>query len=168
MENIITDFSDICAGWMNMNIYDYRTKETRKTRISYIQDFFDDLLMMCKFLLSPITGIYELSIDQEGYDSSIRCHKYQLGKNSKMTVELIIARFEDEEMDNENEELVPHTLTYFDVSVKDFVNNIIHLIEKRKEDYNNGFVLSPSNELNKKLFKDVKNKFEYMEWRRKI
>ena len=56
MDKIITDFSDIMAGWMNMNIYDYRTEEIRKTRVSYIQDFFDDLLMMCRFLLSPITG----------------------------------------------------------------------------------------------------------------
>lgn len=167
MDKIITDFSDICAGWMNMNVYDYRTKEIRKTRVSYLLNFFDDLLMMCKFLLSPITGIYELNIDQEGYDSSIKCHRYQLGKDSQMTVELIIARFEDEDITTEGE-LIPHTLTYFNVSVKEFINGILQLIKEHKEEYNNGFVLSPSNELDEKLFKDVKNKFEYIKWRRKI
>lgn len=167
MEKIITDFSDIIAGWMNMNIYDYRTGEVRKTRVSYIQDFFDDLLMMCKFLLSPITGIYEVNIDQEGYDSSIRCLRYQLGKASKMTVELRIARFEDEPYSIE-EELVDDVLTYFNVNVGDFVKNTVNLIEKYKKEYNEGFVLSPSNELDESLLKDVKKKYEFLKGSEKI
>ncbi len=167
MDKIITDFSDIIAGWMNMNIYDYRTEEVRKTRVSYIQDFFDDLLMMCKFLLSPITGIYEVNIDQEGYDSSIRCLRYQLGKDSEMTVELRIARFEDEPYSIE-EELVDNALTYFNVNVGDFVKNTVDLIEKYKKEYNEGFVLSPSNELDENLLKDVKKKYEFLKGSEKI
>lgn len=167
MDKIITDFSDIIAGWMNMNIYDYRTEEVRKTRVSYIQDFFDDLLMMCKFLLSPITGIYEVNIDQEGYDSSIKCLRYQLGKDSEMTVELRIARFEDEPYSIE-EELVDNVLTYFNVNVGDFVKNTINLIERYKREYNEGFVLSPSNELDEKLLKDVKKKYEFLKGSEKI
>lgn len=167
MDKIITDFSDIIAGWMNMNIYDYRTGEVRKTRVSYIQDFFDDLLMMCKFLLSPITGIYEVNIDQEGYDSSIRCLRYQLGKASKMTVELRIARFEDEPYSIE-EELVDDILTYFNVNVGDFVKNTVNLVEKYKKEYNEGFVLSPSNELDESLLKDVKKKYEFLKGSEKI
>lgn len=167
MDKIITDFSDIIAGWMNMNIYDYRTEEVRKTRVSYIQDFFDDLLMMCKFLLSPITGIYEVNIDQEGYDSSIKCLRYQLGKDSEMTVELRIARFEDEPYSIE-EELVDNVLTYFNVNVGDFVKNTINLIERYKKEYNEGFVLSPSNELDEKLLKDVKKKYEFLKGSEKI
>lgn len=167
MDKNIVDFSDIIAGWMNMNIWDYRTEEVRKTRISYVQDFFDDLLMMCKYLLSPITGIYEISIDQEGYDSAIRCYKYQLGKGSQMTVELRIARFEDEQKDIE-EELVDNILTYFNVNVGEFIENTVSLIEKYKKEYNEGFALSPSNELDEKLLKDVKEKYNYLKWRRKI
>lgn len=167
MEKIITDFSDIIAGWMNMNIYDYRTEEVRKTRVSYIQDFFDDLLMMCRFLLSPITGIYEVNIDQEGYDSSIKCIRYQLGKDSEMTVELRIARFEDEPYSIE-EELIDDVLTYFNVNVGDFVKNTVNLIEKYKKEYNEGFVLSPSNELDENLLKDVKKKYEFLKGSEKI
>lgn len=167
MDKIITDFSEIIAGWMNMNIYDYRTEEIRKTRVSYIQDFFDDLLMMCKYLLSSISGIYELNIDQEGYDSSIKCHKYQLGKDSKMTVELIIARFEDEPYDI-NEEIVNNTLFYFNVNVGDFINNILQLVERHKQEYNEGFVLSPANKLDEKLLKEIKSKYNYLKWRGKI
>lgn len=167
MDKIITDFSDIMAGWMNMNIYDYRTEEVRKTRVSYIQDFFDDLLMMCRFLLSPITGIYEVNIDQEGYDSSIKCIRYQLGKDSEMTVELRIARFEDELYSIE-EELIDDVLTYFNVNVGDFVKNTINLIEKYKKEYNEGFVLSPSNELDENLLKDVKKKYEFLKGSEKI
>lgn len=167
MDKIITDFSDIIAGWMNMNIYDYRTEEVRKTRVSYIQDFFDDLLMMCKFLLSPITGIYEVNIDQEGYDSSIKCLRYQLGKDSEMTVELRIARFEDEPYSIE-EELVDNVLTYFNVNVGNFVKNTVNLIERYKKEYNEGFVLSPSNELDENLLKDVKKKYEFLKGSEKI
>lgn len=167
MDKIITDFSDIIAGWMNMNIYDYRTEEVRKTRVSYIQDFFDDLLMMCRFLLSPITGIYEVNIDQEGYDSSIKCIRYQLGKDSEMTVELRIARFEDEPYSIE-EELIDDVLTYFNVNVGDFVKNTVNLIEKYKKEYNEGFVLSPSNELDENLLKDVKKKYEFLKGSEKI
>lgn len=167
MEKIITDFSDIIAGWMNMNIYDYRTEKVRKTRVSYIQDFFDDLLMMCRFLLSPITGIYEVNIDQEGYDSSIKCIRYQLGKDSEMTVELRIARFEDEPYSIE-EELIDDVLTYFNVNVGDFVKNTVNLIEKYKKEYNEGFVLSPSNELDENLLKDVKKKYEFLKGSEKI
>lgn len=167
MDKIITDFSDIMAGWMNMNIYDYRTEEIRKTRVSYIQDFFDDLLMMCRFLLSPITGIYEVNIDQEGYDSSIKCIRYQLGKDSEMTVELRIARFEDEPYSIE-EELIDDVLTYFNVNVGDFVKNTINLIEKYKKEYNEGFVLSPSNELDENLLKNVKKKYKFLKGSEKI
>lgn len=167
MDKIITDFSDIMAGWMNMNIYDYRTEEIRKTRVSYIQDFFDDLLMMCRFLLSPITGIYEVNIDQEGYDSSIKCIRYQLGKDSEMTVELRIARFEDEPYSIE-EELIDDVLTYFNVDVGDFVKNTVNLIEKYKKEYNEGFVLSPSNELDENLLKNVKKKYKFLKGSEKI
>lgn len=167
MDKIITDFSDIMAGWMNMNIYDYRTEEIRKTRVSYIQDFFDDLLMMCRFLLSPITGIYEVNIDQEGYDSSIKCIRYQLGKDSEMTVELRIARFEDEPYSIE-EELIDDVLTYFNVDVGDFVKNTVNLIEKYKKEYNEGFVLSPSNKLDENLLKNVKKKYKFLKGSEKI
>ena len=71
MEKNIVAFKNIVAGWLDMEIYDYRSNETRLMRISYLQPFFNDLLMACKFLLSDITGIYEIAIDQEGFDANI-------------------------------------------------------------------------------------------------
>ena len=167
MDKIITDFSGFVGGWMNMHIWDYRTEEERETRVSYIQDFFDDLLMMCKYLLSPITGIYEVFIDQEGYDSSIKCYKYQLGKNAQMTVELRVPVFEDEHW-TVNNETVDNFLIYHNVCIRDFVKNIIRLIEKYEQDYNEGFVLSPSNRLDKRLLKQVKSTYKYLLRRKKI
>lgn len=163
----IIGFSDIIAGWMNMEVYDYRTDEIRKTRVSYIQDFFDDLLMMCKFLLSPITGTYMVEIDQEGYESSIICRRYQLRHNAEMSLELRIPVFEDEDYHIEDE-LIDNKLYYYNIPVKDFVKHIINLIEKNRIEYNEGFVLSPSNKLDEKLLKDVKKKYDYLKWRRKI
>lgn len=167
MDKIITDFSGIMAGWMNMHIWDYRTDEERKTRISYIQNFFDDLLMMCKFLLFPITGIYQLDIDQEGYDSSIKCYKFQLKKDAQMSVELRIPIFEDEKYSIQDE-LIDNYLIYHNVCVREFITNIISLIEKYKQEYNEGFVLSPSDELDEKLFKEVKNRLNYLIGKEKI
>lgn len=153
----IMNFSGFVGGWMNMHIWDYRTEEERKTRISYIQDFFDDLLMMCKYLLSPITGIYEVFIDQEGYDSSIRCNKYQTGLDAEISVELRIPVFEDEGK-TENE-LVDNWLYYNNIYIRDFVGDILSLIKEYKDDYNRGFVLSPSNELNEDLFDEVRDEY---------
>ena len=48
-----------------------------------------------------------------------------------MTVELRIARFEDEPYSIE-EELIDDVLTYFNVNVGDFVKNTVNLIEKFK------------------------------------
>lgn len=167
MDKNIVDFSGFVAGWMNMHVWDYRSEEERKTRVSYIQDFFDDLLMMCKYLLAPITGIYEVDIDQEGYDSAIRCYKFQLGKDAQMTLELRIPVFEDEKW-NVEDELIDNYLIYHNVCIKTFVENIISLIEKYKKDYNEGFVLSPSNELDERLLKKVKDTFEYLVKEEKI
>lgn len=153
----ITDFSGFIGGWMNMHIWDYRIEKERKTRVSYIQNFFDDLLMMCKYLLSPITGIYEVFIDQEGYDSSIRCNKYQTGLDAKISVELRIPVFEDEGK-TENE-LVDNWLYYNNIYIRDFVGDILCLIEKYKKDYNEGFVLSPSDKLDEDLFNEVKKEY---------
>lgn len=163
----IIGFSDIIAGWMNMKVYDYRTDEIRKTRVSYIQDFFDDLLMMCKFLLSPITGTYMVEIDQEGYESSVICRRYQLKHNAEMSLELRIPVFEDEDYHIEDE-LIDNRLYYYNIPVRDFVKHIIDLIETNRMEYNEGFVLSPSNKLDEKLLKDVKKKYNYLKWRRKI
>ena len=153
----ITDFSGFIGGWMNMHIWDYRIEKERKTRVSYIQNFFDDLLMMCKYLLSPITGMYEVFIDQEGYDSSIRCNKYQTGLDAKISVELRIPVFEDEGK-TENK-LVDNWLYYNNIYILDFVGDILCLIEKYKKDYNEGFVLSPSDELDEDLFNEVKKEY---------
>lgn len=161
MDKNIVDFSGFVAGWMSMHIWDYRTQEIRTTRVSYIQDFFDDLLMMCKFLLSTITGIYEINIDQEGFDSAIRCYKYQLKPDAQITVELRIPVFEDEEW-NVEKELIDNYLIYHNVSIKNFVENIINLVEKYKQEYNEGFVLTPSNRLNEKLLKKVKSTYMYL------
>ena len=154
----ITNFSGFVGGWMNMHIWDYRTEEERKTRISYIQDFFDDLLMMCKYLLSPITGIYEVFIDQEGYDSSIRCEKYQVGNDAQITVILRIPVFEDDNWE-ETDDIVDNWLFYNNIHIRDFVGDILSLIKEYKDDYNRGFVLSPSNELNEDLFDEVRDEY---------
>lgn len=162
MNNIITGFSDIKAGWMKMHIYDYRTEEEREMRISYLQPFFDDLLMACKFLLSDITGIYELYIDQEGFEANIRFYKYQ---NEEISIELNEDFFEDEVLYNgtnqdwedfHNQEIIPTSLSYFNVNIESFVKRIIVCIEMNKEEYNTGFVLSPSEQLNVDLFNEVK------------
>ena len=159
MNKPIVDFSGFIGGWMNMHIWDYRTEEERETRVSYIQNFFDDLLMMCEYLLSPITGIYEVFIDQEGYDSSIRCVKYQTGLNAQISVELRIPVFEDEDR-TIKDELVDNWLYYNNIYIKDFVGDILHLIKKYKNQYNEGFVLSPSDELDEKLFSKVIKEYD--------
>lgn len=158
----ITNFSGFIGGWMNMHVWDYRTEEERKTRISYIQDFFDDLLMMCKYLLSPITGIYEVFIDQEGYDSSIRCEKYQVGNNAQITVALRIPVFEDDNW-KVTDDIVDNWLTYNNVYIREFVGDLLYLIDKYREDYNEGFVLSPSNKLNEDLFEEVRDEYFELE-----
>lgn len=176
MDNNIIDFKDIKAGWMNMYVYDYTDETIRKMRISYIQPFFDDLLMACKFLLSDITGIYEVAIDQEGFDASIRFYKYQ---DETISLEIQEDCFEDEvpyggttedweDFDNHNP--IPTTLTYFNVSIRNFVENIVTLIDKRKQDYNEGFALTPSEELDKNLMSQVKKQYfdKYLSERREL
>ena len=165
MNKNILDFTNIKAGWMNMLVYDYRCDEIRKMRISYLQPFFDDLLMACKFLLSDITGVYEVYIDQEGFEAKIRLYKYQ---HKQISVEIIEDCFEDEVPYNgtSNEwedfhrrEPIPTTLTYFNVDIDKFVENILHLINKHKKEYNEGFVLSPSEELDIKLMNQVEKMY---------
>lgn len=167
MNKNIVAFSDIKAGWMNMHVYDYINKETRKMRISYLQNFFDDLLMACKFLLSDITGIYEVYIDQEGFEASLKLYKY---RDEQISVEIIEDFFEDElpytgsseDWDNfykANADSAPTTLTYFNVEISLFVSNILMLIKKNKKDYNEGFVLSPADELDMQLFNQVEEMY---------
>ncbi|MGN1327084.1 MAG: hypothetical protein ACI4VQ_03295 [Clostridia bacterium] len=174
MNKNIIDFTDIKAGWMNMLIYDYRTDEIRKMRISYLQPLFDDLLMACKFLLSDITGIYEVYIDQEGFEAKIRLYKYQ---DKQISVEIIEDCFEDEIPYNgtsdkwesfHKRELIPTTLTYFNVDIDNFIKNILYLINKHKKEYNEGFVLSPSEELDIELVNQVKKMYgdKYLSERR--
>lgn len=158
MDKIIMEFSNIVAGWMNMHIFDYRTEENRQLRISYLQPFFDDLLMLCKFLISDITGIYEVYIDQEGFDASIKVYKYQLNKDATMSVEIRVQKFEDEKFFI-NEDTPDDFLYYHNVNIKKFINNIVTLIEKHKEEYNEGFVMSPSEELNEELLQEVKENY---------
>ena len=159
MNKNILDFTNIKAGWMNMLVYDYRCDETRKMRISYLQPFFDDLLMACKFLLSDITGVYEVYIDQEGFEAKIRFYKYK-----QIYVEIIEDCFEDEVPYNgtsdeweefHRREPIPTALTYSNVDIDKFVGNILHLIDKHKKEYNEGFVLSPSEELDIELMNQV-------------
>lgn len=143
MDRNIVGFYNISAGWMDMGIYDYKCNTIRKMRISYIQPFFNDLLMACKFLLSDITGIYELAIDQEGFDASIRFYKYG---NKTITLEINEDCFEDEKDENGfyPTEYAPSCLTYFNISIDEFITNILHLIDTNKKDYNEGFVLCPA------------------------
>lgn len=168
MDKNIVAFSDIEAGWMNMHVYDYMTKEIRKMRISYLQDFFDDLLMSCKFLLGDLTGIYEIYIDQEGFEASIKFYKYTY---DTISIEIIEDFFEDElpyrgsseDWDNfykRNADSEPTSLTYFNVNILDFVQNIITLININKKRYNEGFALSPSNEVNEDLLNQVFQMYE--------
>ena len=160
MNKIITDFTDIKAGWMNMSVYDYRSNETRQMRISYLQNFFDDLLMACKFLLSDITGIYEVYIDQEGFDATIRLFKYQ---DYIISVEIKEDFFEDElhyDGTSKLEEKVPSELYYFNVNLNEFVNDIIVLVQKYEKEYNEGFVLAPSQKLDRHLLKQVKKQLK--------
>lgn len=158
MEKVITDFSDFIGGWMKMYLWDYRTNEERPIRVSYIQDFFDDLLMMCRYLTSSITGIYEVFIDQEGFDSSIKINKYQTGSNAIVSIEIRTPIFEDEEYPY-NEDFTDNWLYYNEISIKDFVKNILFLIDKYKNDYNEGFILSSSHKLNEKLFYKAKKEY---------
>lgn len=143
MEKNIVAFKNIVAGWLDMEIYDYRSNETRLMRISYLQPFFNDLLMACKFLLSDITGIYEIAIDQEGFDANIRFYKYG---DKTITLEINEDFFEDERDDNGYypEECISDYISYSDVNIAEFVRNIVNLIDKNKKDYNEGFALSPS------------------------
>ena len=165
MNKIIVDFSDIKAGWMNMSVYDYRSNEIRKMRISYLQPFFDDLLMACKFLLSDLTGIYEVYIDQEGFEAKMRFYKYQ---HKQISMEIVEDCFEDEIPYNgtsdewekfHKRELIPTILTYFNVDIDKFVENILHLIDQHKKEYNEGFVLTPSEELDIELMSQVKKMY---------
>lgn len=165
MDRNILDFKDIKAGWMNMYVYDYINDDIRKMRISYLQPFFDDLLMACKFLLSDINGIYEVYIDQEGFEANIRFYKYQ---DKTISLEINEDVFEDEvpygssteEWEQFNgQEPIPTCLTYFNVSIKNFVENIVTLIDKHKQEYNEGFVLSPSEELDENLMSQVKKMY---------
>ena len=84
-----------------------------------------------------------------------------------MTVELRIPIFEDEHW-TINNEIVDNFLIYHNVCIRDFVSNIISLIEKYEQDYNEGFVLSPSNRLNKRLLKQVKGIYKYLIRRKRI
>jgi hypothetical protein len=159
MNKIILDFTDIGAGWMYMHIYDYINEEIRKMRISYVQPFFDDLLMACKFLLSDITGIYEVYIDQEGFEANIRLYKYQ---DETICVEINEDAFEDEVPYDGRDfkpEYSPTLLTYFNVDVREFVENLVLLIDRKKEEYNEGFVFTPSEQLNKELLSQVKQMY---------
>lgn len=160
MKKIITDFTDIIAGWMNINIYDYTTESIRKTRVSYLQNFFDDLVMLGRFVLSPITGKYVLELEQEGYESSIIIHKYNNASKHKINVELEIDRFEDEPHTIfEDDNYSCHYLSYNDVDIKEFIGNIIELIEKHKKEYNEGFILCPADKLNEESFNILKQEY---------
>ena len=143
MEKNIVAFKNIVAGWLDMEIYDYRSNETRLMRISYLQPFFNDLLMACKFLLSDITGIYEIVIDQEGFDANIRFYKYS---NKTITLEINEDCFEDERDKDGHypKDYSPDFIIYFNVDIKEFITNILHLIDKNKDDYNEGFALCPA------------------------
>ena len=143
MDKNIVNFHNIVAGWMDMEIYDHRTDESRFMRISYLQNFFNDLLMACKFLLSDITGIYEIAIDQEGFDANIRFYKYN---DKTITLEINEDAFEDEKDEEGHypEEYAPDCITYFNVNIKEFIINILHLIDSNKKDYNEGFALCPA------------------------
>lgn len=55
MNKHIVGVSNISAGWLTLNIWDFREDRIRGMRVSYLTNFFDDLLMSCKFLLSNIT-----------------------------------------------------------------------------------------------------------------
>mgnify|MGYP001087542275 CR=1 FL=1 len=161
MSKTIIDFVKIEAGWMNMQIYDNMAMSIREMRISYLQNFFDDLLGACKFLLGKNIGVYELEIDQEGFDALMRFHKY----GSKVfSLEIIEDFFEDEVPYNgtyedwerfHSQEVIPTRLIYSDVEIKKFVNIILTIIYKRRDEYNEGFVLSPSDELDIQLLKEV-------------
>ena len=38
----------------------------------------------------------------------------------------------------------PDFIIYFNVDIKEFITNILHLIDKNKDDYNEGFALCPA------------------------
>ncbi len=155
MNKNIVGFHNIVAGWMDMEIYDYKCNSIRKMRISYIQPFFNDLLMACRFLLSDITGTYELSIDQEGFDANIRFYKYD---SRTITLEINEDCFEDEKDENGYYpiEYAPSCLTYFSVDINEFITNILHLIDENKKDYNEGFALCPAEIVDEEMEEFVK------------
>lgn len=175
MQEIIINFSDIAAGWMEMTIWDNEQEIYRQMRISYLQDFFDDLLQMCKFIQSDILGTYELYIDQEGFEANIRIYKYN--NDGNIIVEINEDAFEDEVPYNSNDgekwdnfwkTIETTTLTYHKVNARNFIKQIVSLIEANKKDYNEGFVLSPSNRLNEKLLAEVTNNTQRGEDNEKI
>ena len=95
----------------------------------------------------------------------IRLYKYQ---HKQISVEVIEDCFEDEIPYNgtsdeweefHKRELIPTILTYFNVDIDKFIENILHLIDKHKKEYNEGFVLSPSEGLDIKLMNQVKQLF---------
>ena len=57
------------------------------------------------------------------------------------------------------DDIVDNWLTYNNIYIREFVGDILYLIDKYREDYNEGFVLSPSNELNEDLFDEVRDEY---------
>ena len=119
-ETNIVNFTDISGGWMNIEIYDYKTNSIKKMRTSYIQNIFDDLLNACKFLLSDIFGIFKIEIDQEGFFANMEFKKFR--EDNKFTLQIEEDYFEDEipykETDKKiddffDKEVIPQILTYF-------------------------------------------------------
>lgn len=159
MDKVIVDFSDIKAGWMNMNIYDYHSNKIRQMRISYIQDFFNNLLMSCKFLLSDLTGIYEVYIDQEGFEAYIKFYKFN---EEQISIEVGEDFFEEEllsmSVQKNKKDKSPTILTYFNVNTRNFITNIVSLIEKHRTKYDDEFALDDTEKVDIHLLNEVKNK----------
>lgn len=159
MQPNIVDFTDIMAGWLNVEIYDPRYEQIRKMRVSYVQPFFEDMLMACKFLLSDITGIYEVYLDQEGFEGHFRFYKYRY---DLFIFEVGEEQFEDElpRLEDDVFDVGKEIISYFDVSIKDFVEHIIFLIKLHTKEYNEGFVFSPADEFNINLLQEIEMLFK--------
>lgn len=168
MNKIIIEFENISAGWLQIDIYDYRSEEIRKMRVSYLQSFFKDLYMICKFLLSDIEGIFEIPIEQEGFEASFKFYKYE---EKTIAVEITEDFFEDEipydgseeewkKFISGNEDKVPSVLTYFNVEIKEFVSGVILLLGKHRTSYNEGFALTKEEEFTEEQLNELVSLFQ--------
>lgn len=165
MEPNIISVKSISAGWLKMQVYDNIQDLTRQMRVSYLDNLFENFLMACLFLLNDIKGTYEIDLDQEGFEAKIRLHRWS---ENTIRLEIVEDFFEDEIPYNAtkkewdeflSQESIPTTLMYSNINIQDFIFNLIKIVEENRKDYNEGFALTPSEEVDINLLEKIKKMY---------